>query len=115
MNKAAPTPRTLRLSPDDNVLVAVDAIQPGQTLAEGIVPPAKVMRGHKLAARAIAAGEPVRKFGQIIGFASADIAPGSWVHEHNVVMNDFARDYAFSADAESCRVGTAAAPLTFEG
>jgi altronate hydrolase len=108
-------PRTLRLHPEDNVLVAVDAIQPGQALAEGLVAAGKVMRGHKLAARAIASGEPVRKFGQIIGFASADIAPGAWVHEHNVVMNDFARDYAFSADAESCRVGEAAVPLTFEG
>jgi altronate hydrolase len=115
MTYAADTPRTLRLHPEDNVLIAIDAVQPGQALPQGVVAAGKVMRGHKLAARAIGSGEPIRKFGQIIGFASADIPPGTWVHEHNVVMSDFARDYAFGADAEKCRVSEAAVPLTFEG
>ena len=37
-----------------------------------------------MAARAIAAGEPVLKYGEVIGLASQDIAPGQWVHVHNV-------------------------------
>jgi altronate hydrolase len=115
MNRPSETPRTLRLHADDNVLVALDPVPTGQTLAEGIVAAGKIMRGHKLASRAIALGEPIRKFGQIIGFASADIPAGTWVHEHNVVVNDFARDYAFGADAEKCRVAEAATPATFEG
>jgi altronate dehydratase len=43
-----------------------------------------VPAGHKLAIRPIAAGEPVLKYGQAIGTASADIAAGAHVHVHNV-------------------------------
>src|SRR5947209_5820785 len=63
----------------------------------------------------IAQGEPVRKFGQIIGFASQPIAPGDWVHEHNVEMHDFARDYAFAQDSRHEEVLAAEARATFEG
>src|ERR1700756_2909052 len=51
----------------------------------GAVPP-----GHKVALRAIAAGAPVRKYGQVIGFASAPISPGEHVHVHNLVFGEFA-------------------------
>ena len=46
----------------------------------------RVAKGHKIATAPIAVGEPIRKFGQIIGFASKPIAPGEWVHEHNCVV-----------------------------
>ena len=39
---------------------------------------------HKLALRALAAGEPVRKYGEVIGEATADVEPGGWVHVHNL-------------------------------
>ena len=115
MDMVANSPRTLSLHADDNVLVAVDPIPIGAGLPGGVVAASRVPRGHKLSARGIAAGEPILKFGQIIGFASADIPPCVWVHEHNVVMSDFARDYAFGADAERVRVKPADAPATFEG
>jgi altronate hydrolase len=54
--------------------------------------------GHKFAVRPIRAGEPVYKFGQIIGFAGRDIASGEHVHVHNVKAEAFERDYAFGAD-----------------
>lgn len=44
-----------------------------------------VPRGHKLATRDIAAGESIRKYGEIIGKASQSIATGAHVHIHNVV------------------------------
>ncbi|MBV9065491.1 MAG: altronate dehydratase, partial [Methylobacteriaceae bacterium] len=69
------TPRTLRLNARDNIVVAVDAIAAGATAA-GIPARARVPKGHKMAIVPIAVGEPVRKFGQIIGFASQPIAPG---------------------------------------
>ena len=48
----------------------------------------------------IPAGSPVLKFGQIIGFATQPIAPGDWVHEHNLAMGpDFERDYQFAEGA----------------
>ncbi len=99
MNVAPPLPKTLRLSNDDNVLVAASRIESGAELGGGIVARARVPFGHKVATVRIARGEPIRKFGQIIGFAKDDIAPGDWVHEHNcgsAVHGAFERDYRFS-------------------
>src|SRR6266542_4441976 len=85
-------PRTIKLNSADNIVVAVDNVEKGAS-SSGIAANARVPRGHKMAVVAIAKGEPIRKFGQIIGFAKAPIQPGDWVHEHNVEMHDFARDY----------------------
>jgi altronate hydrolase len=104
----------LRLHASDNVIVAVDSIDQDASV-EGIAALRRVPRGHKMAARFIAHGEPVLKFGQIIGFASCDIAPGDWVHEHNVEMHDFARDYAFASEAKPTEFVPAAEQATFEG
>jgi altronate hydrolase len=109
------SPRTLRLHGDDNVLVAIDAVQAGDRLSGDLVAAGKVPRGHKFASRAIAAGEAIVKFGQIIGFAATAIECGTWVHEHNVVVSDFARDYAFGVDARQPGSDIADAPATFEG
>jgi altronate hydrolase len=108
------TPRTIRLSPDDNVVIAVDQITPGAQIA-GHAATERVPRGHKMAIAAIAEGEPVRKYGQIIGFASKPIAPGQWVHEHNVGLHDFARDYRISEDARNDEVLPPELRATFEG
>ena len=51
--------------------------------------------GHKVALRPISEGDQVLRYGQIIGFATRDIAPGEHVHEHNLGLKDFGRDYAF--------------------
>ena len=109
-----PTPRTIRLSPDDNVVIAVDQITPGAQIA-GHAATERVPRGHKMAIAAIAEGEPVRKYGQIIGFASKPIAPGQWVHEHNVGLHDFARDYRISEGAKNDEVLPPELRATFEG
>ncbi len=39
---------------------------------------------HKVALREIRTGEPVFKYGEIIGHARSDIGPGAWVHTHNL-------------------------------
>jgi altronate hydrolase len=88
-------PLTIRLSPADNIVVAQCPLLPG-TAIESVTAQGPVPSGHKIATRAIPKDEPVRRYGQIIGFASRDIAPGEHVHTHNVEMRDFARDYAFS-------------------
>src|SRR5262245_58408038 len=93
-------PRTIRLSPEDNVVVAVDQIVAGAAAA-GVTARERVPRGHKMAVVAINEGEPVRKYGQTIGFASKPIAPGDWVHEQNVGLHDFARDYRFAEAAKN--------------
>ena len=92
-------PITVRLSPLDNTVVARVDILPGTELAgEGWRTAQRIPAGHKVATRPIAKGEPIRKFDQIIGFATTDIAPGEHVHVHNCGMRDFARDYAVGSD-----------------
>jgi altronate hydrolase len=107
-------PRSIRLSPDDNIVVAVDQIAPGVT-SSGVAARVRIPRGHKMAVAAIAQDEPVRKYGQIIGFAAQPIAPGDWVHEHNVAMRDFARDYRFAENAKNDEVLPPEQRATFEG
>ncbi len=106
--------RTIRLDPTDNVIVAVDAIAQGVE-AGGVVACERVPRGHKMASSPIASGAPITKYGQIIGFAARDIAPGEWVHEHNVGMRDFARDYHFAEDAREEAMLPPEARATFQG
>ena len=110
----ATAPRTLRLDARDNVVVAVDTVTPGSNV-ESIAVSARVPRGHKMATVKIAKGEPVRKFGQIIGFASEDIAPGQHVHTHNCGFAAFERDYAFCQDAREEQLLPPEARATFQG
>src|SRR3954471_5272536 len=96
MSGAAPPP-TIRLHATDNVVVAQRALPPGTTVAaESVTARDAVPAGHKIATAPIRAGEAVRRYGQIIGFATADIAAGAHVHTHNLALRDFARDYAFA-------------------
>ncbi|MBL8335414.1 MAG: altronate dehydratase [Rhodoferax sp.] len=94
----------LQLHPQDDVLIARSQLVGGTRLGDltvrGLVP-----AGHKLAAHAIAEGAPVRRYNQIIGFATRPIAAGEHVHSHNLGMGDakgnFARDYAIGADVKA--------------
>jgi altronate hydrolase len=109
------SPRALRLNAQDNVMVAVDEIRIGDSPVGGPVASARVPKGHKLATSRIETGAPILKFGQIIGFASKPIAPGEWVHEHNVVMHEFSRDYHFSEGARPETILPLSQQATFEG
>lgn len=70
----------------------------GGTVALGVTARGLIPAGHKMALRTIDAGAPVRRYNQIIGFASRPIAAGEHVHSHNLAMGEFERDYAFGAD-----------------
>jgi len=61
---------------------------------------ADIPAGHKVALKEIRRDNPIRKYGQIIGFATADITAGEHVHHHNVGMKDFDRDYRFASEAK---------------
>src|SRR6516162_8340102 len=109
------TPRTLRLNDADNVVIAVDEIPVGAAPFAGVNARERIPRGHKMAIAAIETGAPIRKFGQIIGFASRSIAPGEWVHEHNCAVKQFARDYHFGEDAHSEAVAALDDQPVFQG
>ncbi|HOA99933.1 MAG TPA: altronate dehydratase family protein [Casimicrobium huifangae] len=89
----------IRLHPTDNILVAKAALSLGQDLPDlGLKVRAQVPAGHKIAAAAIAAGTPVRKYNTVIGMAARDIAPGEHVHTHNLQFVEFDRDPHFCED-----------------
>lgn len=89
----------IRLHANDNVLIARAPLALGQPLPElGLRLRAQVPAGHKIAARRIAAGEPVRKYDTVIGAAARDIEAGEHVHSHNIVLIDFDRDPGFGQD-----------------
>ncbi len=107
-------PRTLRLHAEDNIAVAIDPLSAGLKVA-GVTTRAPIPRGHKVATRDIAEGEAIRKFGQIIGFATRAVAPGEHVHEHNCAMKDFARDYRFAEAARPEDLLPEVERATFQG
>jgi altronate hydrolase len=86
----------IRLHPGDGVVIARSSLPAGSEVEPGIFAATRIPAGHKVATRPHAAGEPILRYGQIIGFSLSPIAPGDHVHEHNCGMGDFARDYAYS-------------------
>ncbi|BCG01450.1 dehydratase (plasmid) [Paraburkholderia sp. PGU19] len=105
----------IKLHDIDDVLIARGALTAGTILADfdNLVASADIPAAHKIACRDVAQGAPVRRYGQIIGFATQPIRAGDHVHVHNVSMGDFARDYAFGEDMK--QVDAATVPLTFNG
>ena len=107
LTRAAPEPVELSrvavlLDPQDDVAIAKEMLAPGTVLLTNpgevrvrrAVPP-----GHKVAVRAVPTGGPLRRYGQVIGFASAGIAPGDHVHGHNLTVGaeSLRLDYAVGA------------------
>ena len=106
----------IRLDPADNVVVARVEIAAGTPIeSEGVTALHEVPLGHKIATRALAKGEPILKYNTIIGFAGADIAPGAWMHSHNVLMDDFQKDYRFGQDYRPTELLPPERRATFQG
>jgi altronate hydrolase len=105
---------SVRLHPADNVIVAARAL-PAGTALEGVTLGRDVPAGHKIATAEIPAGEPVRKYNQIIGFATGVIRPGDHVHTHNVAFQMFERDYAVGADVTPTQYVPESERATFQG
>src|SRR2546423_6170763 len=79
--------RVVQVHPDDDVAVAVEALDPGDVVRVGdaeIEVRDAVPAGHKLALHAIPSGGQVRKYGFAIGRATAPIEAGNWIHSHNL-------------------------------
>ena len=79
--------KLIKIHPADNVAVALENLVKGETLTvdgASVTAIEDVERGHKIALTAIPEGAPIMKYGNPIGLAKCDIAPGAWVHVHNV-------------------------------
>jgi len=107
----------LRLHPIDEVAICRVSLQPGTLLAGN--PPVRVRTlipsGHKIALQAVDAGQPVHRYGQIIGYATQPIAMGDHVHQHNLGMRDFDREYQVGVDVQPVHYVPEAQRRTFMG
>jgi altronate hydrolase len=103
-------PNALRLNAADNVVVAMRRLETREQVdGEGVATVEPIVSGHKVAAKPIRAGETIHKYGQVIGVATADIAPGAHVHSHNMTMS------SLREGARAGAVQRQESPRTFEG
>ncbi|MGD9831911.1 MAG: UxaA family hydrolase [Piscinibacter sp.] len=104
----------IRIHPADDVVIAKVQLVGGTRLeGEGVTVTGLIPPGHKVAVKPIRAGQPVRRYNQIIGTAKLDIAPGQHVHTHNLEFASFARDYAVGVGTQP--TAYVAEPATFMG
>ncbi len=93
--------KAIILHPDDDVAIAKAPISAGAVLEEGserITVGSDIRPGHKVARRARREGEPVRRYGQVIGFATQPIARGDHVHSHNLAVGELQQEYEVGTD-----------------
>ena len=103
--------RCFRIDSRDNVATLLDDVDVGFPVRivghaqQPLAAREKIQLAHKIALRAIAAGDPIVKFGVPIGHATRDIAAGAWVHLHNCTS-------LFDARSQTLDVHTGAATDT---
>ncbi|MBX3083077.1 MAG: altronate dehydratase [Anaerolineae bacterium] len=109
----------LHLNPIDDVAIAKVVLSMGLVLERDGAPSVQVKQfiplGHKIALRDIGVGEPVRRYGQIIGFATQPIPMGGHVHTQNIAVEDFTRDYGIGQQVEPVEYVPEAERRTFMG
>src|SRR5918995_6978090 len=89
------TDRAIVLRDEDDVAIVKKELAGGSVLEDGatdIEVRADIKPGHKVARRAVRRGDPVRRYGQVIGFATRDIAVGDHVHSHNLDIGELSEE-----------------------
>ncbi len=93
--------KAILLNPADDVMIAKTSVPAGTVIEDDgrrIEVRQDIRAGHKVARHPARAGEPVRRYGQIIGFATQDIAVGDHVHVHNLAVGDLRQTYEVGVD-----------------
>jgi len=79
--------KAIKISPSDNVAIAVTTIPMGETVIlpnkEELVVNQEIPLGHKIGLAPIAKGAGIIRYGEVICTASQDIRQGDWIHAHN--------------------------------
>ena len=101
------------INPVDNVAVAL-ADLPAGTVVEGIVLPAPIPRGHKIALTDLAAGQNVIKYGFPIGHVTRDVQRGTLI-DHDCLKTNLEGllEYQYSPDLQEILITST--PRTFQG
>lgn len=95
--------KAIVLRTGDDVAVMKELVMPGtilKYLGRQIRVRETIRPGHKVALGNISCHNPVRKYGQIIGFATKDIRVGDHIHVHNINVGDLGLDYAYATEAK---------------
>ena len=106
------------LHEDDQIAVAKTALAArtqlihdgGVIRTTALIPP-----GHKFAVAPVAEGDPVRRYGQVIGFATRSVEPGDHVHSQNLAVGKLDLDYAFCRDYAPVDLVPETERRTFDG
>lgn len=101
MTAIASSIAAVHVNPADNVAIATRPLAQGELLQAGpfsVTLTGPVKMGHKIALVGLKKGERVIRYGQTIGFATTEIAPGDWIHSHNLAAQVFAREYDYATD-----------------
>ena len=85
------TEKAVVLNARDNVATALANLSAGATMSLDIAGKTATVRltgdvpfGHKFSLSRVEPGEPIIKYGEVIGTACSTISPGDYVHIHNV-------------------------------
>lgn len=109
----------IRLDPRDNTVVARVPIPAGSDIPqEGITALSDIPLGHKLASRSIRKGEPVYKYGAVIGYASRDVLPGTHMHNDTIRFDGSLRqsgNFSFCKDYRPVELLPPEGRRTFRG
>ena len=107
------------LRPEDDVAVAKAELPAGTVLEDGSVRievGQDIRPGHKVARKAVRTGATVRRYGQVIGFATRDIAVGDHVHSHNLGIGELSADrYEIGVDVKPVEMYPADQMRYFDG
>jgi galactarate dehydratase len=81
-------PLYVQVDPLDNVAILVNegGLCAGTEFDSGLVLREDIPEAHKVALRDVRSGEPILRYGSMIGYANSDIPAGSWIHEERMVM-----------------------------
>jgi altronate hydrolase len=113
------TDRAIVLKPEDDVAVAKAPLDRGAVFEDGgarIEARQDIKPGHKIARRDVRRGDPVRRYGQVIGFATQDIAVGEHVHTHNLDIGELSADrYEVGVDVRPVTMYPASEMRYFDG
>ena len=89
------------LNPEDNVAYVRRTIPAGLDFRVGpydITAKEVVELGHKIALMPITPKQPIRRYGQVIGYATEAIEPGEWVHRHNMDPGELHLDHSIATE-----------------
>ena len=118
MNLTFQSEPAIRLDPSDDVAIALVPLQAGRRIRfDGVttVIQTDIPVGHKLALHAVPHTAPVRRYGQIIGYATAPIAAGEHVHTQNLHVGAVTLDYAVGTERKPIPYVPLTERRTFEG